>query len=919
MKHTEDTIRFNKFGNTLAVITTLMNVLLTAVYDLWAGEGTNNIKATVLWSAVLLLSVAFLNKFFSKSPNFSFYVLTSFLVTYLICGISMRRLQFFFIVFIVVHGIGCAYGNTKNMIKYAILFNVTVIVMFLADAPLGDPAISSVTVRHASAMMHWALNFAGFIPIYIITRAAANRNDEISRAQRYLDILLNLTPNMVALTDEKGDILYVSKRLSDNAHMSGKEAAAGHSVFDMFREKDCKLMLFDSLYSKNFMEKTSDVILGGEPRHFKIISEKIAHGGTFIDIIDITPVVEAKLAAERSAQAKSSFLAKMSHEIRTPLNAIIGMSELALREINDTRIAASVHDYVLGIQQAGTNLLYIINDILDFSKIEAGNIELILEEYDFSALITDIIGIIRIRLIDKPVLFTVNVSASVPKIMTGDVIRIRQIALNLLSNAVKYTVEGSITVFIDAARANRASESSDVSKDISEVSKTDGAFDTYRITMKFIDTGRGMRKEDLPKLFGNFNQVDQGANRGIEGTGLGLAIARSLARAMNGDITVKSEYGEGSTFTLTFLQKVKQHGSMPFAYVPCFPQSISSVVYENREKYAEFLSVSIEDLNQSCTAAHSEEEFERLVSERQFDFAFVSSALYPSVKDKLAELRHKPSPVIVAMFGDRISESGARVLTLPSHIGVLADILSGKETSANVISKRSSAKFIAPHTRVLVVDDVATNLVVAEGLMTPYKVSVETCLSGAEAVSLAEKNDYDIIFMDHMMPEMDGIETTRRILEIKPDSTIIALTANAIYGIDKMFRQNGMVDFLTKPIDMPKLESVLERHIPKEKIRYISDDGSDFALPDDETGEFILKNLKILKAAAKRRDEKKLSVTLKLFKDRLGECDYSDNPSAGNLISELHLLISSAEELIWCGDYESVQLAAEEILEKLGI
>jgi signal transduction histidine kinase/CheY-like chemotaxis protein len=236
---------------------------------------------------------------------------------------------------------------------------------------------------------------------------------------------------------------------------------------------------------------------------------------------------EARIA-ERANRAKSNFLANMSHEIRTPMNAIIGLDEMIIRESNDE----TAKKYAADIKSAGGTLLSIINDILDLSKIETGKMELVPVNYEVSSVINDIVNMTEKKAEDKKLKFIMNVDKDIPSVLNGDEIRIRQILLNLINNAVKYTEYGSI--------------------------KVDISFDRNASVLKAVvkDTGIGIKDEDKERLFNLFQRLDETRNRNIEGTGLGLNISMQLAKMMDGDIAVESEYGKGSTFTVKVVQKI---------------------------------------------------------------------------------------------------------------------------------------------------------------------------------------------------------------------------------------------------------------------------------------------------------------------------------------------------------------------------
>ncbi|MDR2258616.1 MAG: response regulator, partial [Treponema sp.] len=414
-------------------------------------------------------------------------------------------------------------------------------------------------------------------------------------------------------------------------------------------------------------------------------------------------VKELALVAENASEAKSHFLANMSHEMRTPLNAIIGFAELELgkEKEEDAKPAypAETRESLEKIYSSGVTLLGLINDILDISKIESGKFELVPVNYDIPSLLNDTVVLNIVRIGSKPIVFKLDIDGNLPARLFGDELRIKQVFNNLLSNAFKYTKEGTVVLKI---RCERDGE---------------GVWMTSSVS----DTGMGIRKEDIGRLFGDYNQVDARSNRHIEGTGLGLAITKRMVEMMGGTISVESVYGKGTTFTVRFLQ------------------------------------------------------------------GFISDAVIgKDVAENLKDFRY---------------------------------------TMARQDRNKQLVRASIPYAKVLVVDDVATNLDLARGIMKPYGMTVDCAGSGKAAVELIRKGEprYNAVFMDHMMPGMDGIETVR-IIRNEIDSEyartvpIIALTANAIIGNEELFLNNGFQAFLTKPIDIIKLNEAINRWVRDKEI-----------------------------------------------------------------------------------------------------
>jgi len=539
--------------------------------------------------------------------------------------------------------------------------------------------------------------------------------------------------------------------------------------------------------------------------------------------------------AREASSAKSDFLAKMSHEIRTPMNAITGMAELALRE----DMPQIVHDHILTIKQAGNNLVSIINDILDFSKIEAGKLEIIPANYLFPSLINDTVNIIRMRLMEKPIRFFTNIDGSIPNSLIGDETRLRQILINLLSNSVKYSEKGFIGLTVTA-------------------DKRDGKHIWLKIAVS--DSGKGIKPEDQTKLFDEFVQVDMKKNQNVEGTGLGLSITKLLCISMGGDISVESEYGKGSVFTAVIPQGIEK--DTPFAAVE-EPEKKKVLVYEGRLNYAKSVCWTLENLKVPYALVTNHDDFASALYREEWFYVFSGYGLYKKIEPLMGRDAgafsggKKPSLALMSEWGTEARIPGVRFVSIPAQSLSIANVLNRRADSKGYIKSSGTIQFRFPGARILVVDDIATNLKVVEGLLAPYRAAVDTCLNGLKAIemvknSVLENREYDIVFMDHMMPEMDGIETTAVIrlwekeLGMRNEEAptklasgiknkqipIIALTANAVVGMREIFIENGFNDFISKPIDVSKLDETLNRWIPKEKRAMSNEQLAKEQLPD---------------------------------------------------------------------------------------
>lgn len=509
-------------------------------------------------------------------------------------------------------------------------------------------------------------------------------------------------------------------------------------------------------------------------------------------------LTESVAEARQAEHYKSDFLANMSHEIRTPMNAIVGMCELILRE---SGLNESVRENCFNIQTSGRSLLAIINDILDFSKIESGKLELIPDEFNIASTLNTVINMSEARRGNKKIEIIIKADPNIPRGIIGDEVRIRQVIVNLMTNAIKYTEKGYVTLTVSQSKQDYG----------------------INLLVSVADTGIGITEENIEKLFTSFRQVDTKKNRSVEGTGLGLAISKRLITQMGGFIGVKSEYGVGSEFR--FVIPLKVSDERPFVTIKD-PQDIhaAGIFAENSERLKQHYSEMGRQLNVDFKCSDSIEELERLAASGNITHYFAAKEEYIKNAEFFGKAAGKAKVFVVQERLDAIElPENINCLFKPFYVISVASALNNENMVLNLNERRGSdIRFSAPKARVLIVDDNAINLKVAVGLMQPYHMQMMTAESGRAAINMLRSKDIDIVFMDHMMPEMDGVEATKKIREMEGDYykklPIIALTANAVNGVREMFIQEGLNDFLAKPIELSALDRVLRYYLPKKYI-----------------------------------------------------------------------------------------------------
>lgn len=500
------------------------------------------------------------------------------------------------------------------------------------------------------------------------------------------DLVLDNMEDILLAYDSSNHMVYANKRCLDiydplrshliyGIHLMGFDA--GIDSFMAMESGELKTIDGRS-YMCDILEISEGGVVKGYVRWLKDVTKEQEY---------VKEATRLKEEAELANMAKGRFLANMSHEIRTPMNAVIGMDELILRETTENNI----REYADNIMRGGKTLLSIINDILDFSKIEAGKMELVEADYSLPLMIKDICMMVETRANDKGLSFIKDIDETLPAKLHGDEVRVKQIVVNMLTNAVKYTKQGSVSFTVKGE-------------------KTEGGI---KLLFDVKDTGIGIKKEDMSKLFESFERIENADNHKTEGTGLGMSISTSLLKMMGGSLNVDSVYGEGSCFHIVIPQGIV--GS----------ETVGSVGGSKEETY---------------------------------------------------------------IPGNRI-------------------------------------KFVAPGTRILIVDDTTMNLTVAKAFLKGTEIEVDTATGGYECLDMVHKKHYDLLFIDNRMPDISGVETLKLLLQ---DSTnmcrgvpAVAMTADSGEGAKDYFVDAGFTDYISKPMNVAEYEAMVRRLLPEGTVRIV--------------------------------------------------------------------------------------------------
>lgn len=688
--------------------------------------------------------------------------------------------------------------------------------LILSDMPIRE----TVKIESSESGIRWqqadlrVIRAAAWTFGYILT--LFDITDEI-KPKAILESLMDSTTDIISIVNPNGTIDYVSRTLVEALGFDSWRSLVNRPWEQLFenteemRKKMTELFSGDSLADIRTGPQTLyiDTPEGTTVLNYRVsdLNYQDENFGFLSIATNTTDLVTAREQAESAMRAKAAFLANMTHELRTPMNAVLGINELLSR----TSLTPLQRNYVAQVRSSASLLLSVINDILDFSRIEAKKMTLVNEPYKVMDLLQDVINLISVRMNEKELSFTVTIDPDVPSVLVGDTIRIKQLLINLLGNAVKFTGEGGVVLELSASRVG----------------------ETAMVHLSVKDTGIGIPKSKQAELFKEFSRVDNTTVHSVEGSGLGLAICRGLVNLMGGTLTLESDTGKGSTFTAIFPQGLCPDSS-PVADLSC-SKTVKLLVYDRDPATRKSIASMAEQAGIDFDVCTDSLSFTRAVSGENFLWTHVVFEYGAAYNEVLTLAKTYPSVRWLSLLSlsDFIGsgkDPGVSFLFKPLLVTGFASFIRDEyvdfSTSMPMLNTLgiSPQLFHAENTRVLVVDDNAINRKVVEGFLKTFDIAVDEAAGGFEALEKASRNRYDLVLMDHVMPEINGVETVSRLRgqDGYEDIPIIMLTANTSGEHADMYRSVKINDILHKPIEFSLFVACMQKWLKTQPADQVS-------------------------------------------------------------------------------------------------
>ena len=682
---------------------------------------------------------------------------------------------------------------------------------------LGEAAIGVISVQSIEEEGRFGETDSRLLATIAANVGVAIQNarlfSEVERQRQYLESLVAISPAAVVVMDADERVTDWNPAAAELFGYSAEEAL-GRPIDDL---------VFDETHLDEGREVTREAMAAGRagritqrrrkdgtPADVELMLVPLTVDGSHVGFLgiyhDVTELQRARQEAEAATQAKSAFLATMSHEIRTPMNAVIGMTDLLL----GTELTGEQREFAEVVRSSGDALLHVIDDILDYSKIEAGKLDLEREPFSVRECVEGALDIVAPRAWEKGIELGCLIEEDAPAGILGDKARLRQVLLNLLSNAVKFTEAGEVVVLVEAEPSGPGS---------------------YGLELSVRDTGIGIAPDRMDRLFTSFSQVDASTTRRFGGTGLGLAISKRLVELMGGTISVESEQGSGSTFRIALAAEAAEAPSaIPLNDGLLHLAGKRILVVDDNATNREIVARHARSWGMEPVVAELPSEALALVEAGEpFDVA-VLDMMMPEM-DGLAlggEIRNRRSeqdlPLLLLTSLGRLQQSTgvfsaqlAKPFKASQLYNTLLRLLTGGEPQEETADVAADGKQAMSSLRILLAEDNAMNQKVALRLLERLGYRADVVSNGLEALAALERQPYNVVLMDVQMPELDGLDTSRRICERWPQESrphIIAMTANALREDREACFAAGMNDYVAKPIRADELAAALKRAPP---------------------------------------------------------------------------------------------------------